>query len=163
MSIKNYLHSNIPDQLLETMAWLGSIINKYKSQNPGAESIKPYEQHYMILHRVFTYIHDLKAIYRHNLLLKSENDWLKEQYNYYRDRLQEYETVTNLIAEDRLEEVDNVCRKIVEREQAIYDHLKAAEERDKQIDEVQDYMLKEKQKKLWDRVQVLKNVKLPNK
>ena len=119
MSLTNYLHSNVPDQLLETMAWLGSIINKYKAQNPNAESIKPYEQHYMILHRVFTYIHDIKVIYRQNLLLKSENDWLKEQYNYYRDRLEEYQVVANLIAENRLQDVDNVCRKIVEREQTI--------------------------------------------
>lgn len=130
MSITNYLHSNVPDQLLDTMAWLGSMINKHKAQNPGSDIIKPYEQHYMILHRVFTYIHDLKAIYRHNLMLKSENEWLKEQYNYYRDRLEEYETVTNLIAEDRLQEIDEVCRKIVEHGNHVLAMKRAAEQRD---------------------------------
>lgn len=113
----DYLLSNVPDQLLDQMAWIGELIQKQKAINPNSESLKPYTEHLRVLNRVFTYINDTQVLHRHNYLLKDQNQWLTERFQEMQARLTEYETVMKLKSENRLEEMDQTCSEIVERGQ----------------------------------------------
>lgn len=115
--ISDYLFSNIPDQLLDQMAWLSGLISKHRAADPKSEALKPYTDHLLVLQRVYAYIHDTRAIYHQNTLLKDQNQWLSLRFHEQQAKLTEYDTLMKLKSEDRLDEVNEVCSIIVENAQ----------------------------------------------
>ncbi len=117
MSNLSHIFASSPDDLLDQISWLNSLIAKTKAQNPHNPALKDWEKHQAALHRAWSYMHDTKIVHRENMLLKDQNQWLIERHQEIQAKLTEYETIIKLKAENRLDEVNELCTEIVTRGQ----------------------------------------------
>lgn len=121
------LYNQAPELISDKMIELGEIIQKHKARGSNADALKFYEALYQTMYQSFMYMLDVQYIYEQNRILIYENNFLKKYNREIHNRLQEYETVSQLIASDRLQAVEQAVTDAIQKRAA-----QIAEEKEKQ-------------------------------
>ena len=103
---KKIFFENTPDVLLDHIAKLNGILASHRnSTDNNKEALDFYESILRILKMAYFYLQDTKFIHDKNSMLESQVRFLSQQNKQLHTRLSEYEAITRLKLDNRLEEV----------------------------------------------------------
>lgn len=102
-------YGEAPQMLLEKMIALGDIIEKSKAKGAKPESLEFYVQLNATMKFAYAYMMDVEWVHQRSQTLELENRFLRQHMHTIQQRLNEYEVITKLKAEGKLEET---CQKV---------------------------------------------------
>lgn len=97
-------YGEAPQMLLEKMIALGDIIEKSKARGAKPESLEFYLQLNATMKFAYNYMMDVEWVHQRSQTLDIENRFLRQYMHTIQQRLNEYEVITKLKAEGKLEE-----------------------------------------------------------
>ena len=116
MQNKRVFFEKTPEVILDNIAQLEGILIKYRNASgPSQDMLLFYEGILRILKMAYFYIQDTQFIHDRNSILESHVRFLSEHNKQTQARLNEYETITQLKLDNRLEEVMDCADAYVEK------------------------------------------------
>lgn len=113
---KKIFFEKTPDVLLDHIARLNSILTVHRnSTDNNQDALDFYEGILRILKMAYFYMQDTMFIHDKNSMLESQVRFLSEHNNQLHARLNEYETITRLKLDNRLEEIMDCAEGYVEK------------------------------------------------
>ena len=124
---KRVFFEKTPEVLLDNIARLTAMLENYRNASgPSQDILLFYEGILRILKMAYFYIQDTQFIHDRNILLESHVKFLSEHSKQLQNRLNEYETLTRLKLDNRLEEVMNCAEAYVQKVQQIHKQANSA-------------------------------------
>ncbi len=106
-------YESAPLMLLEKIAELNAALSKHRTTSNNGPAISFYEDVLKVMRLASMYMQKTKFLHDRNSILESNIRFLAQHNKELQERLDEYETVSRLKLEGRLDEVMDVVGRVV--------------------------------------------------
>ena len=114
VSKRNFFWEQAPEALLEKTIELNSILSKFRNLEQNTDSLAFYESVLKIMQLAYSYMSDTRHIHQRNVILEANIRFLASYNAELEQKVNEYETITRLQQENRLEEIIELSESHVE-------------------------------------------------
>ena len=107
------------DLLLDKIAEMNAVLNKYKAKNGETETYRFYDDVRKIMKLAWNSFADFRQAYYHFENLKQENEYLKQRNRELNLELSKYKVVEHLKLTDELDKICLQVDKVIEKREQV--------------------------------------------